>query len=128
MHISVPFPSSANPTEAAQKLTRLVKPSLSDIIMFGNELSPEGLRFTTWVPGWEHPLQKSCVRAITPEKPTTAPHTTLMEGQLGQVSRAFKGGGTGPEASTLLLRLLSSHFDHVDNGTGYTKAAYFWRV
>ena len=34
-------------------------------------------------------------------------------------------GASGPEASTLLLRLLVTHFDEVDTEEGYTKLNYF---
>ena len=39
---------------------------------------------------------------------------------LGQVSRSMAGGASGPEAFTLLLRLLMAHFDRVDTGEGCT--------
>ena len=35
------------------------------------------------------------------------------------------GGESGPEAFTLLLRLLVKHFDRVDTGEGYTKPHTF---
>ena len=41
------------------------------------------------------------------------------------MSRALKGGATGPEAFTLLLHLLMTHFDLVDKGEGYTKLNSF---
>ena len=37
------------------------------------------------------------------------------------MSRTFKEGASGPEAFTLLLRLLTTHFDRVDTGEGYIK-------
>ena len=60
-------------------------------------------------------------RAITRDKPTTTPLTTLIDDYFGQVSRALIGGPTGPEAFTLLLRLLSSPFNHTDTGASYTR-------
>ena len=42
-----------------------------------------------------------------------------------QVSQPLKGGAAGPEAFTLLLRLLTTHFDRVDTGEGYTKLHNF---
>ena len=41
------------------------------------------------------------------------------------VSRAMAGGASGPEAFTLLLRLLMTHFDGVDTQEGYTKLHTF---
>ena len=72
---------------------------------------------TNWIPGWEYLLQKSPARAITPDKPSTAPLTTLKDNCFGQMSRALAGGATGLEAFTLLLRLLSNHFDRTDTGS-----------
>ena len=69
----LPFPFLINPSETAQQLTRYIKASASDILMMYNGGSYEGLSSTDWIPGWEHPLQKSFARAITPDKPTTAP-------------------------------------------------------
>ena len=51
--------------------------------------------------------------------------TTLIDEFFGQVSRAIDGGASGPEAFTLLLRLLVKHFDRVDTGEGYTKLQTF---
>ena len=42
-----------------------------------------------------------------------------MDDLFGQVSQALEDGATRPEAFTLFLRLLSSHFDRVDSGAGY---------
>ena len=73
------------------------------------------------VPRWNLPLTKAFGRAITPDKPTTANTTTLIGDLFVQVSRAFKRGVTGPEAFTLLMRLLTKHFDRADTGEGPTK-------
>ena len=51
--------------------------------------------------------------------------TTLIDDFFGQVSRALDGGASGPEAFTLLLRLLDTHFDRVDTGEGYTNLQTF---
>ena len=58
------------------------------------------------------------MRAKTPDKPSTADMTTLIDELFGQVSRALKEGASGPEAVTLLLRLLTTNFDRVDTGEG----------
>ena len=42
-----------------------------------------------------------------------------------QGSRALAAGSTGPENLTLLLRLLSNHFDHIDTGASNTKLHSF---
>ena len=41
------------------------------------------------------------------------------------VLRAMTGGASGPEAFTLLLRLLMTHFNRVDTEGGYTKLHIF---
>ena len=91
-----------------------------------NDDSHEALSSANWVPGWEYPLQKYFARAIMPDKPTTAPLTTLMDYIFRQVSRAFASGTTGLKEFTLLLRLLSTHVDRADAGASYTKL--FWCV
>ena len=48
-----------------------------------------------------------------------------MEDCFGQVSRALEDGATGPEAFTLLFRLLSGHFDRAYKGTGYKELHTF---
>ena len=74
----------------------------------------EGVRAPAWGTSWVHPLKLAFNRAITPDKPATARMTTLIDDFFGQVSRALDGGASGPEAVTLLLRLLVTHFERVD--------------
>ena len=57
-------------------------------------------------------------RTITPDKPATSPLTTFMVDCLRQVSRGVADGASKPEALTLLLRLLSGHFERLDSGAG----------
>ena len=121
----LPFPSSINPSDAMQQLPRSVKASTSDIRMMCNDDIHEGLSSTDWIRGWEYPLKKSFAHAIAPDKPTTAPLTTLMDDCFGQVSRALAAGSTGPDAFTILLRLLSNHFDRTDTGASYIKLHNF---
>ena len=102
-----------------------VKVSTSDILMMCNDGSHEGLYSTDWIPGRAYPLKKSFARAIAPDNLTTAPRTILADDFLGQVSRALSAGSTGPEAFTLLLRLLSNHSDRTDTGASYTKLHNF---
>ena len=85
----------------------------------------EGVRASTWVTGWNHPLRLAFSRAITPDRPTTARMAALIGDFFGKVSRAMDGGASGPETFTLLLRLLVTHFDRVDTGEGYTKLHTF---
>ena len=64
-------------------------------------------------------------RDITPDMPTTARMTTLIDDCFGQVSRAMAGGASGSEAFTLMLRLIMTHIDRVDTAEGYTKLHTF---
>ena len=48
----LPFASSANPSDAAQQLTRSVEASASNILMICNDDSHEGLSDTNWISGW----------------------------------------------------------------------------
>ena len=97
------------------------------ILMLYDERNSEGLRSAAWVPGWDYPLRRSFERAITSDKPTTSPLTTLMHFCLGQVSRVLRDGASGPEAFALVLRLLNGHFDRVDSEAGY-EVTHFWRA
>ena len=94
---------------------------MSEILMRSDDRCTEGLRSPTWVPGWDLPLHQAFMRGITPVKPSTADMTTLIHDVFGQVSRALKERASDPEAFTLLLRQLTTHFDRVDPGEGYTK-------
>ena len=46
-----------------------------------------GLKSPLWIPGWELPLHKAFICAITPDKPSTADKTTLIGESFRQVSR-----------------------------------------
>ena len=84
------------------------------------------LRFKiSWVPGWDLPPHKAFMRAITPDKPSTADMTTLIDEFSRQVSRDVEERASGPEGFTLLLRRLMMHFDRVDTGEGYTRLHSF---
>ena len=66
------------------------------------------------------------MRAITPDKPSTADMTTLIDDSFfRQVSREIKEGSYGPDAFTFLLRRLMTDFDRVDTGEGYTRLNSF---
>ena len=65
------------------------------------------------------------MRAITPDKPSTANMTTLIDEGFQQVSRDVEEGASGPEAFNLLLRRLMTHFDRVDTWEGYTRLHSF---
>ena len=98
---------------------------MSDILTRWDGRCAEGVRSPTWVPGWDHPLHMALTRVSTPDTPTTARVTTLVDVFFWQVSRVMAGGAFGPEAFTLLLHLLMTHFDRVDTGEGYTKLRAF---
>ena len=121
----LPFPASLNKSDGTQQLTRSVRSAMTDIHMRNDHRCQEGVRVSTWVPGWIHPLRLAFNRVITPDRPTTARMTILIGDFFGQVSRALDGGASGPEAFTLLLRLLVTHFDRVDTAEGCTKMLTF---
>ena len=80
----------------------------------------DSLKSPSWVPGWDLPLHKAFMRAITPDKPSTTDMTTSIDECFRQVSRDVEEGASGPDAFTLLLRRLMTHFNRVDTGEGYT--------
>ena len=51
-----------------------------------------GLKSPLWIPGWELPLHKAFMRAIKPDKPSTADMTTLIDEYFRQVSRDVEEG------------------------------------
>ena len=76
----LPSPCSIKPSDAAQLLARSAKSSASDILLMCNDDSHEEFRPSDWISGWEYTLEKSFTRTITPDKPTTAPLATLIDG------------------------------------------------
>ena len=84
-----------------------------------------GLKSPSWIPGWDLPLHKAFMRAITPDKPSTADMTTLIDEFFRQVSGDVEEGASAPEAFTLLLRRLMTNFDRVDTGDGCTRRHNF---
>ena len=56
---------------------------MSDILMRCDDRCTEGVRSPTWVPGMDHPLHMAFTRAITPDEPTTARMTTLIDEGFG---------------------------------------------
>ena len=110
------FPASLNKSDGTQQLTRSVRSAMTDILMRCDDRCQEGVRAPTWVFGWIHPIGLAFNRAITPDRPTTARMTTLIDDFFKQVSRVLDEKAYRPEAFTLLLRLLVTHFDRVDTG------------
>ena len=76
---TLPFPASVSKAAGAQQLTRSVKAAMSEILMRSDDRCTEGLRSPTWLPGSDLPLHKAFMRAITPDKPSTADMTTLID-------------------------------------------------
>ena len=72
---TLPFPASGNKAAGAQQLTRSVKAAMTEILMRSDDRGTAGLNSPSWVPGWDLPLHKAFMRAITPDKPSTADMT-----------------------------------------------------
>ena len=94
--------------------------AMTEVLVRSDDCCIAGLKSPSWVPGWDLPLHKAFMRAITPDKPSTADMTALIDEFFRQVSSDVEEGASGPEAFTLLLRRLMTHFDRVDTGEGYT--------
>ena len=78
-HIStMPFPASVSKAAGAQQQTRSVEAAMSETLMRSDDRCTECLRSPAWVPGLDLPLHKSFMRAITPDKLSTADMTTLI--------------------------------------------------
>ena len=98
---------------------------MTEIMMRSADRFTAGLTTPSWVPGWDLPLHKAFIRAITPDKPSTADMTTLFDVFFRQMSRDVEEGASGPEALYLLMRRLMTHFDRVDRGEGYARLQMF---
>ena len=79
---------------------------MANILVRCHDLCTEGLRPSTWGTGWDLPLEKSFMRAITGDERPTANTTTLIDDIFAQVSRARNAGATGHGLLTFLLPLL----------------------
>ena len=101
---------------------------MTEILMRSDDRCTAGVKSPSCVPGWDLPLHKAFMRAVTPDKPSTVDMTTLIDDCFRQVSRDVEEGAAGPEAFNLLLRRLMMHFYRVDTGEGYTRLRRFWRV
>ena len=77
------------------------------------------------VPGWDHPLHKAFMRAITHDKPSTADMTTLTDVFYRRISRNVEDGVSGTEDFNLLLRRLMTHFERGHTGEGCTRLHSF---
>ena len=60
---------------------------MTEILMRCDDCCIAGLKSPSWVPGWDLPLHKAFMRAITPDKPSTAYMITLIDEFFWQVSR-----------------------------------------
>ena len=69
---------------------------MTEIVMSSDDRCTEGGRKSpTWVPGLDLPLHKAFMRAITPDKPSTADMITLIGDFFRQVSRDVEEGASG---------------------------------
>ena len=121
---AMPFPASLLPADAYQQLIRTVRSALTDILMLCDDRSV-GLMDSDFVRGWERPLQKRILSAISPDKPTTSDLVLSISDYFQQVKRRLDDGATGPEAFTLLLRLLSEQFDVGDRQESFLRLQQF---
>lgn len=74
----------------------------------------------TWVRGWEHPLKKAIINAVSPNKQTTGDLISSINGIFVQVKQRLHEGMNGGDAFKHLLRLIASHFKHEDRGDALT--------
>ena len=75
---TLPFPASVTKAAGAQQLTRSVKAAMTEILMRSDDRCTAGLK-SPYVPGSDLPLHKAFMRAITPDKPSTAVMTILID-------------------------------------------------
>ena len=83
---TLPFPASVNKAAGAQQLTRSVEAAMTEILMRNDDRCSAGLKSLSWVPGWDLPLDRVFMRSVTPNKPSTANMTTLIDQFFRQIS------------------------------------------
>ena len=52
---------------------------MTEILMRSDDRYTAGLTSPSWIPGWDLPLHKAFIRAITHDKPSTSDMTTLID-------------------------------------------------
>ena len=87
---TLPVPASVDKAAGAQQLTRSVKAAMTEILMRSDDRCITGLKSPLWVPGWDLPLHKAFMRAITPDKPSTADMTTLNDEFSGRCRETWR--------------------------------------
>ena len=70
---------------------------MTEILMRCDDRCTAGLKSPSRVPGWNLPLHKALMCAISPDKPSTTDMTTLIDEFFRQVSRDVEEGASGPE-------------------------------
>ena len=68
---------------------------MTEILMRCDDRWIAGLKSPLWVPGWDLPLHKAFMRAIIPDKPSTADMTTLIDDCFRHMSRDVEEGVSG---------------------------------
>ena len=76
---TLPFPASVDKAAGAQQLTRSGKAAMTEILIRSDNRCTAGIKSPSWVSGWDLPLHKAFMRAITPDKPSTANMTTPID-------------------------------------------------
>ena len=80
----------------------------------------------TWIRGWERPpLLKLVRKAITPDRPSSADLTRVLDEFFAHVKENLNAGVSGPETFRRLLRLISSHFGHGDGNASFNRLDNF---
>ena len=68
---------------------------MTEILMCSDDRCTAGLTSPSGLPGWNLPLHKAFMSAITPDKPSTADMTTLIDDFFRHVSRDVEDGTGG---------------------------------
>ena len=121
----MPFHKALDETDAAHQLGRTIKRSLIDIIARCDDQCSDVLGTPTGVPRWERLFRKCIHRAITPDKRSNFDITYIFHDFFRKVKRSLLGGAGDPDTFMLLLRLISTLFDHGDRSAAIAKLPLF---
>ena len=119
-----PFAAGLEDSDGVQKLIASAKLCLSDILARCDYSASGTLDAARWVPGWITPFHRCFRKAI--KTGASSPIAHLINVFFQQMhDHLWLKEDSGPSAFSLLLRLLSTHFDHVDQGRAFVKLQAF---
>ena len=121
---TMPLSTSLPQADAFSQLIRSVRIVLNDILVYCDD-SGTTIDSDTYVRGWERPLEKRLLDAVSAGKSATSDLSLTIADFFLQVGRALDQGSSGPDAFKLLLRRLAEQFDQGDSQESFLRLQNF---